>query len=80
MLAVVIGMLLFLALLFGTAALLARRSRDERHPLIGSPLHWNTHTAFLLFSQPDARPDTSSGRQPLPGESKDAVFGGRGRS
>jgi hypothetical protein len=60
MLAVVIGMLLFLVLLFGAAALFSRRSRD-RQPLIGTRAP-HTNTAFIAYSEPDAHPHESRGR------------------
>jgi hypothetical protein len=61
MLAVVIGMLLFLVLLFGAAALFSRRSRDPRQPLIGTRAP-HTNTAFIAYSEPDAHPHESRGR------------------
>jgi hypothetical protein len=63
MLAVVIGMFLFLVLLFGAAALFSRRSSDPGgQPLVGvrAPL---SHTAFVARSQPNLDPHESSGRE-----------------
>jgi hypothetical protein len=70
-LAVVIGMLAFLVLLFGAAALFARRSSDPHHALIGTPPPPNSHTAFIAYSEPDARPHESSGRRRVRAQKKD---------